>query len=44
MNISKTDRLFVKDKEGNIICNIKIGSISLAKMRDKIQILIITQG
>ena len=43
MNISKAERLIVKDKEGNQLCNIEIGSISLAKMQDKSQILTITQ-
>ena len=44
MNISKAERLVVKDKEGNQLCNIEIGNISLAKMTDKTQILTIQQS
>jgi hypothetical protein len=43
MNISKAERLIVRDKDGNQICNIEIGSISLAKMQDRSQVLTITQ-
>ena len=43
MNISKADKLIVKDREGKILCNIEIGAISLAKMHDKTQILTIQQ-
>jgi hypothetical protein len=43
INISKAERLIVRDKEGNQLCNIEIGSKSLVKMQDKSQILTITQ-
>lgn len=44
MNIQKAERLIVRDKDGNQLCNIVIGSASLAKMQDKSQILTITQS
>jgi len=44
MDISKAERLIVKDKDGNILCNIEIGMASLAKMQDKSQILTIQQS
>lgn len=44
MNIAKAERLIVKDKEGNVICNIEIGMASLEKMRDKSQVLTIQQA
>lgn len=44
MNIAKAERLIVKDKDGNVICNIEIGMASLAKMRDKSQVLTIQQA
>lgn len=44
MNISKAERLIVRDKDGNILSNIEIGMASLAKMQDKRQILTIQQA
>ncbi len=44
MNISKANTLIVKDKDGNVISTIEIGSVQLDKMRDKTQILTIKQA
>ncbi len=44
MNISKANTLIVKDKDGNVILRIEIGSVQLDKMRDKTQILTIKQA
>ena len=43
MNISKSNTLIVKDKDGNVISRIEIGRISLDKMRDKTQVLTIQE-
>ena len=44
MNISKANTLIVKDKEGNVISRIEIGSVQLDKMRDKTQVLTIREA
>ena len=44
MNIAKAETLIVRDKDGVVICTIKIGMISLAKMNDKSQVLTIQQA
>ena len=44
MNISKANTLIVKDKDDNVISIIEIGSVQLAKMRDKTQVLTIREA
>lgn len=44
MNISKAERLIVKDKDGNQLCNIKIGMISLNTLMDKTKEVVIQQA